>query len=178
MSEAIDRDPGSAGMLEGAHEITAAAIRPHPEPLQFDCALHYDEDVARAHGYENIVAPVTSMQTFSMPPVCRPGETVFTTAERNAPLQAPGLSGFGAPGEPPTTGFIVTDCEAESLRPVVVGDRLRRRGARLPACVPKRTRLGKDAFLTWETAFVNQRDEVVARSRTTRLRYEPDEARR
>ena len=54
-----------------------------------------------------------------------------------------------------------------------VGDRLLRRGARLVACLPKETKVGRGAFLTWESEIVNQRLEVVVRLQTTYFRYNP-----
>ena len=48
-----------------------------------------------------------------------------------------------------------------------------RRGARLAACEPKETKIGRGAFLTWESEIVNPRLEVVARLRTTFYRYNP-----
>jgi acyl dehydratase len=63
----------------------------------------------------------------------------------------------------------------EYFRPVTVGDRLHRRGAKLTDCSPKETRVGRGAFLTWESEICNQRDELVARTRMTSLRYNPRE---
>ena len=38
-------------------EIERATIRRYCEPLEFSCPLHYDEEVAKAHGYAGILAP-------------------------------------------------------------------------------------------------------------------------
>jgi len=56
---------------------------------------------------------------------------------------------------------------------VTVGDRLHRRGAKLTDCSLKETSVGRGAFLTWESEIRNQRDELVARTRMTSLRYNP-----
>lgn len=77
------------------------------------------------------------------------------------------------PLEPPTTGFFATEYDVEYLRPAVVGDTLCRRGARLVGCLPKETKVGGGAFLTWETDIVNQRNEVVAHVRSSFFRYNP-----
>jgi acyl dehydratase len=157
----------------GADEISAATIRRYLEPLEFDCALHYDAEVAREHGYGDIVAPNSSIQTFSLPPMWRPGQSIFNSEERNAQPETGSLGGLRAPLEPSTTGYFATDFEVEYFCPVIVGDRLYRRGAKLTGCLPRETKVGRGAFLTWESEICNQRDEVVARTRTTSLRYNP-----
>jgi len=171
--DAVGQDFSGGQRTVGADEVSAATIRRYLEPLEFDCALHYDAEAARAHGYDDIIAPITSIQTFSLPPMWEPGQTIFASAERDAQPAGGALSGFKTPLEPKTTGYFATDYEVEYFRPVTVGDRLHRRGAKLLACLPKETKVGRGAFLTWESEIRNQRDEVVARMRTTWLRYNP-----
>lgn len=166
----------------GPHEFTAdvieaGAVRRYLEPLEFDCALHHDREAARALGYPEIVVPTSAIPTFALAPMWRPGETLFDSAERNAqPAKTP-ISGVRTDLEPATTGFFATNYDVEYLQPVVVGDRLLRRGARLVACLPKETKVGRGAFLTWESEIVNQRLEVVARLQTTYFRYNPHRGR-
>jgi acyl dehydratase len=171
--DAVGQDFSGGEMTVGADEISLATIRRYLEPLEFDCALHFDAEAARAFGYEDVIAPVTSIQTFSLPPMWQPGQTIFNSAERDAQPSNAALSGLKTPLEPPTTGYLVSDYEVEYLLPATVGDRLHRRGARLLACLPKETKVGRGAFITWESEVCNQRDEVVARMRTTWLRYNP-----
>jgi acyl dehydratase len=171
--DAVGQDFSDGQQPLGAEEVSAAAIRRYLEPLEFDCALHHDAQAARAQGYDDIIAPATSIQTFSLPPMWQPGQTIFTSAERDAQPSGGALSGVRTPLEPPTTGYLVTDYEVEYLCPVTVGDRLQRHGARLLSCLPKETKVGRGAFLTWESEIRNQRGEVVARMRTTWLRYNP-----
>lgn len=153
--------------------IDASAVRRLLEPLEFDCPLHYDAAVAREHGYENIVAPVTQLASLSIPVLWQPGETLFDTAERDAqPLRSP-VARTRTPLEPPTTTFFAADYEAEYLKPAVVGDRLRRRGNKLLSCTPKETSVGRGAFMTFEHVILNQRDETVACVRITIFRYNP-----
>jgi len=162
----------------GPHEFTAdvieaGAVRRYLEPLEFDCALHLDHEAARAQGHPDIVVPTSAIPTFAMAPMWRPGERLFDTADRNAqPAKTP-ISGVRTELEPPTTGFFATNYDVEYLQPVYVGDRLLRRGAKLLACLPKETKVGRGAFLTWESEIVNQRLEVVARLQTAYFRYNP-----
>lgn len=160
------------------HEFTAdvverGAIRRWLEPLEFDCALHYDPEAARAQGHADVLVPTSALPTFTLPPMWRPGETLFTSAERNAQPAAGALGGVQTGLEPPTTGFFATDIAYDYLLPVVAGDRLRRRGARLLGCSPKETSVGRGAFITWEADFINQREEVVAHTQATFFRYNP-----
>ncbi|MES2258474.1 MAG: MaoC family dehydratase N-terminal domain-containing protein [Pseudomonadota bacterium] len=159
--------------VRGADAIDASAIRRYLEPLELDCALHYDEQVARDHGYDGIVAPCSSILTFTVAPFWQPGEVTFTSAERNAKPATQATAGLRAPMEPPTTGHFATDIEIEYFVPAVVGDHLTRRGALLLACKPKETKVGRGAFLTWESEVVNQRGELVAKTRIGMFRYVP-----
>lgn len=166
-----DFDPGRT--MVGADEITAATIRRYLEPLEFDCALFYDPEVAHRYGYKDVVAPNTSVQSLSLPAVWSPGQVIFTSGERNAQPAVGALSGPKAPMEPSTTGYFATDYEVEYFFPVTAGDRLHRRGAKLVGCSPRETKVGRGAFLVWETDICNQLDDVVARTRTTWFRYNP-----
>jgi acyl dehydratase len=173
LMDAVGQDFSDGAAIEGADVIAAASVRRYLEPLEFDCALHYDAEVAQAHGYSDVVVPCTAIGTFSLRPMWRPGETIFTSAERDAQPDSTTLTGIRTPLEPPTTGYFATDYEVEYLEPVVVGDRLSRKGARLVACVPKETSIGRGAFLTWDAEIVNQRQQTVARTRTSFYRYNP-----
>jgi acyl dehydratase len=159
--------------VTGADAVDASAIRRYLEPLEFDCALHYDAQAARAHGYQDIVVPSSAILSFTVAPLWEPGRTVFDSAERNARPATQATAGLRAPMEPATVGHFATDIEIEYFAPAVIGDRLTRRGALLLACTPKETRVGRGAFLTWEQEVVNQRGELVARTRIGFFRYNP-----
>lgn len=170
--DAVGTQFGGVEVL-GADAIDASAIRRYLEPLELDCPLHYDERAAREQGYDGIVAPCSSILTFTVAPFWRPGETIFTSAERNAKPATQATGGLRAPMEPPTTGHFATDIEIEYFMPAIVGDRLTRRGALLLACKPKETKVGRGAFLTWESEVINQRGELVAQTRIGFFRYNP-----
>jgi len=145
-----------------ADRVEASGIRRYIEPLEFDCPLHYDVDVARAHGHPDIIAPYTAAATFSMPPVWAPGMTAFSSAERDAQPRKIGGPALLPPGMPPISAHFATDVGIEYVRPVTVGDRLQRRGARLVACEPKETKVGRGAFLKIESTIVDETGEPVA----------------
>ena len=58
--------------FSGGIETTAddalerATIRRYCDPIEFDCPLRYDEDVARQHGYAGILAPGTVVRSSFM----------------------------------------------------------------------------------------------------------------
>lgn len=173
MIDAVGQDFAPGLNPTDADVIERTTIRRYLEPLEFDCPLHYDREVARAYGYDDIPIPSTAVQTFALAPAWRPGEIIFDSAARDAQPVRSAVSGVRAPLEPPTTGFFATEYDVEYLRPAVAGDRLSRRGAKLLACLPKETKVGRGAFITWETEVVNQRGEVVARIQSSFYRYNP-----
>ena len=164
---------GSEQPRFGADAVEAGAIRRYLEPLEFDCALHTDLEQARAHGFPGITAPYTSLTTFALPAVWEPGERQFINPDRDAQPARLSVKPLLPPGAPPVTGFFVTDWEAEYLRPVVVGERLARRGQKLTHCLPKETRVGRGAFVTTESEVITITGEVVARLRSTSFHYNP-----
>jgi hypothetical protein len=173
MIDAIGRDFDDKPPVFVADPIERSAIRRWLEPLEFDCALHCDPEVAREHGHADVVVPTSALSTFALAPMWRPGETLFTSAERNAPPAFSSVSGVKTGLEPTTTGYFATNIDYEYLRPAVAGDRLLKRGARLLACQPKETKVGRGAFITWGSELINQRQEVVVRMQATFFRYNP-----
>lgn len=163
--------------LSAVEDVERASIRRFCEPVEFDCPLHYDDEVARAHGYEGVIAPYSSItQTFVDPGVWSPGDPpVYTSADAHAqPVKAgSGDNAFASlPGPNVSAGF-ATDVEIEYFQDVLVGDRLEMRGNRLLSCVPKETSVGRGAFMTFESNCYNQRGEKVATMRRGLYGYVP-----
>lgn len=175
VADVIGQDFGDGNTSWGPDVVEAGAVRRHLEPLEFDCALHYDRDVARQHGYDDIVAPYTSLLTFTLAPLWSPGQHLFTSAERDAQPHIAALRPNLPPQAPPITGYFAADIELDFLREVAVGERLGRRGNRLVDCKPKETRVGRGAFLTFESDVVSSKGDVVARTRSTIYCYLPHE---
>src|SRR5699024_11620225 len=61
MIEAIGQDFSDGGEVAGADEVEKGAIRRFLEPLEFDCALHNDENTAKEYGYEDVIASYISL---------------------------------------------------------------------------------------------------------------------
>jgi N-terminal half of MaoC dehydratase len=174
--DAIGMDFGGAAEIWGADEVERSTIRRFLEPLEFDCPLHYDKDTALSCDYSDIIAPYSSIMSYTIPAMWQPGQHTWTSAERDAqPTRSPvAISNDALKGLiPPSPGFFATDIEIDYLQPVVLGDRLRTKGRKLLSCVPKETSVGRGAFITWESETLNQRGEVVARYRTGLYLYTP-----
>src|SRR5207248_1930545 len=105
---------------DGVDEVTLNDIRHKLEVYCFDCPLHYDPEVARAHGYRTVVAPVAMTGVWTVPPYWTPGE---------APPFAPGLRERNGTRrrqevrEPFSRGFNAA-AEWEAFEPLYPGDRL------------------------------------------------------
>lgn len=170
----IGEDTG-AWAWRGADVIEPTGVRRYCEPLELDCPLHHDADVARAHGHAGQIAPYTSIFTFSIPPLWSSGdEPLFDSDERDGQPRHSELAQIEIPGAPPTTGFFAVDAEADYERPPRVGERLRQTGLRLLSCSPKETAVGRGAFLTFESEVRNdETDELIATTRISLFRYEP-----
>jgi len=174
MIEAVGTDFGDGVDRPGPDAVELGSIRKLVEPLELDCPLHHDRALAVDLGYRDVPAPMSSVISFTIPPVWQPGdEPVFTRADRDGQPERTSTGPMHTGLEPPVSGFFATDAAVDYLLPVVVGDRVRRRGNKLVACVPKETSVGRGAFSTWQSEIVNQRDEVVARLRNTRYSYDP-----
>jgi acyl dehydratase len=172
--DAVGTDFGQGASRAGPDAVETGALRRFCEPLEFGCPLHHDAAVARRHGYAGVVAPVSAFVTFTIPTVWHPGEPpVFASPERNAQPARTGLGPRRTGLEPETTGYFAAETGADYLAPVEVGDRLCRTGDLLLSCVPKQTRVGRGAFVTWQSQIRNQRDVVVARLRSTSYSYVP-----
>jgi hypothetical protein len=181
--DAVGQDFSDGSVRYGVDRIELSTIRRYLEPLEFDCALHYDEEVARAHGHPGVIAPYTAAMSWGIPPMWSPGDPpLFIDDSRNAqPARSP-INNQDFPIGPRTSGFFATDVEFEFIRPMIVGERVGRRGQRLVSCTPKETAVGRGAFFVWESEIVDEQGEVVSRLRTGAYAYvphagfEPDQA--
>jgi 3-methylfumaryl-CoA hydratase len=158
---------GRETAFQGADEVTLSDIRRKLEVYCFDCPLHYDQEVARAHGYAGVVAPVTMVHLWAMEPYWSPGEP--------SPY-APSLrekNGTGRTDIPnPYPKGLNASSEREFFEPVYPGDRLH--GAwKLTDVQPKTTSLGEGAFMTTEVRIWKQTGELAAIHRATGFRYYP-----
>ena len=156
---------------EGVDAVERGTIRRRLEVLELDCPLHHDDKVAKEMGYGGVIAPYTMIGTYSAGALWEPGDpTRWPTNDPNQTAR-PLVQQDEIP-QPGTHGF-ATDGETEFIRPLYVGDRIHVKERKLISVVERTTSVGEGAFLTWETRFYNQRDELVAIGRNTRYVYNP-----
>jgi len=150
---------------EGADEVTVGDIRRRLEVLAWDCPLHYDEAVAREHGYRTVVAPATMLMTWAMPPYWSPGDP---RPQLDDPALIPSypFTKIPAPGEL----IFATSSETEYFEPVYPGDRITATSV-LVDITRKRLSVGDGAFFLIETTYTKQTGEVVGVERLTVFRY-------
>ena len=173
MIAAVGTDLSRGRAIRGADPIERSTVRRYLEPLEFDCALHHDPDVARQHGFSDVTAPYTSVLTFSIPAMWEPGQRLFTSNDKDAQPAFSPINGDDLRVAPHLTGFFATDIEMDFVRPPIVGDHLARRGNLLLSCQPKWISIGRGAFMTLESEVVTGPGEVIGRVRNTVFAYEP-----
>ena len=176
MSSTTEADPlaeisawlGRETEHDGVDEVTLNDIRHKLEVYCFDCPLHYDAEVAQAHGYRTVVAPVAMTGVWTVAPYWTPGEPppfAPGVRERNGTRRRVELP------EPYSRGFNAAS-EWEAFEPLYPGDRLHM-VSKLTKLEPKTTRLGAGVFITSETQITKQTGELVMITRGTGFRYDP-----
>lgn len=173
LMESVGTQLGGTDITWGADAVEAGTLRRWLEPLEFDCTLHRDKDAAVAQGWNDVIAPYSSLLTFAIPATWDPSRPVFADPGLNAqPLHSP-ITTPVLPKAPPTTGFFATDLQLDFVRPPMIGDRIGIRGFRLVSCTPKQTTVGRGAFITWESEVVDGAGALLARQRTSAYAYVP-----
>lgn len=171
--DAVGEDFADGAVTWGGDPVERGAIRRYLEPLELDCALHTDPEVARAHGFADVTMPATGVIAWTIPAAWVPGDTLFDSDARDAQPVTTAINNADMPLGPRTTGFFGTDIEVDLERDVVAGERIGRRGRRLVSCTPKETGVGRGAFMTWESEIVTDAGEVVGRIRIGTYAYVP-----
>ncbi len=165
--EDLEQYLGKESTFDGVDEVSRNDIRRKLEVYCFDCPLHYEEQVAQAHGFRTVIAPSAMIPLWSLTPYWSPGEPPpwgpglpERTGSRRSEMPTPFSKGFNAAAE------------WEGYEPVYPGDRLTAT-TKLIKIEPKTTRVGVGVFLTNETRMFKQTGELVLISRNTGYRYDP-----
>jgi acyl dehydratase len=154
-------------VLEGADPVSRADIRRKLEVLGWDCPLHRDAEVARAHGYRDVISPASMVRVWAMPPYWRPSEPRVGAELMTTPLPAASIPGDG-------DTMIATRVRMEYLAPLYEGDRVTAEAV-LESVTRKTTRVGAGAFLVVRTTYRNQHEEPVSVETATLFRYQRPE---
>lgn len=67
MIDAVGTDFSDGVRVPGADVVEIGLVRRFLDPLEFDCELHYDTEVAQDHGYADVIAPYSSLLTWTLP---------------------------------------------------------------------------------------------------------------
>ena len=176
--DVVGEDFSGGVQSTAADAIELGAVRKFLEPLELDCPLHYDGDVAKQHGYRDVLAPVSGIsQTWLDTGLWLPGQgSRYPQAHSHVDIPRLATAPMPQPDMPSTSAGFATDIEIEYFEPPVVGDRLTVRGRKLISCVPRETRVGRGAFMVWEREVVNQNGDRVALLRNGGYSYVPFES--
>lgn len=155
----------------GADAVEKGTIRRWLEPKEFDCPLHYDNAIAKAAGYEGIVAPGTMAITYGLPAYWQPGDP--NSEPGYEPKQIPMPVVFNVPA--PCSRAFATSMEIEFVAPMYVGDQLTCT-SKLVEIKRKTLRVGEGAFLKQEDTYTNQKGDVVAIAYIVIFRFQPKDA--
>jgi acyl dehydratase len=163
-ADATSRVGETIGATRGPDEVTAADIRRKLEVIGLDCPLHYDEECARSFGYRTIVSPVSMTRTWAISPTWSPGHARPRDEVLRTLLPSAQLPGAG-------DTVIATTLGIEHHEPLHPGDRVAGTAV-LESVTPKTTRVGRGAFISITTTYVNQRDEIVSVERASVFRFD------
>lgn len=153
----------------GVDEVTRSDIRRKLEVYCFDCPLHYDDAVAKAHGYRGLVAPNALIPLWAMPAYWTPGEPVlYRPGVRE---QAGGIR-TDVPMPAAYQGGVNTATQWEYFEPVYPGDALHGNW-KLVEIKPHQSRLGDGIFVSVEATLYKRGGELVAKNRNTHYRFTP-----
>jgi acyl dehydratase len=153
--------------VTGADDVTVADIRRRLEILAWDCPLHYDEQVARQHGYRTLVAPATMLMPWCIPAYWTPGQP-RPRMEDPAGVAPLAVCTIPAPGDV----MFASRSETEYVEPVYPGDRITATST-LRELTRKTLTVGDGAFFVVETRYTKQSGEVAGVERMTFFRYTP-----
>ncbi len=153
----------------GVDAVTRSDIRRKLEVYCCDCPLHYDDAIARAHGYRGVVAPVALTPLWAMPAYWSPGEPVLWRP--GVREQAGGIR-TDVPVPAAFQGGVNTATQWEYFEPVYPGDELHGNW-RLVEIKPRETRLGNGVFVTVEATIFKRSGELVAKNSNTHYRFTP-----
>jgi acyl dehydratase len=156
------------GSFEGPDEVNKADIRRRLEVFSWDCPIHVDDEVARAHGYEGIVAPASMHMVWALPSYWAPGEPRHQELQHRFMTTIPMV--MNVPGE--GSGMVDTECEVEYFEPVYPGDEISAT-SKILSVVRKKTSIGDGAFVVVESTYKKATGEIVAIDRLTLYRYHP-----
>jgi acyl dehydratase len=159
---------GDFGPFLAWDAVNAPMIRHWCEAMGDRNPIYTDREAALAAGYDELVAPPTMLQAWTM--VGYGGQRPAGSGQGSAMavLEVLRAAGYEA--------VVGVNCEQEYLSYLKEGDRVYFRSTCESISEQKTTALGKGYFVTELSRFYNQRDEEVGRMRFRVLQYRPARA--
>ncbi|WP_419722147.1 bifunctional MaoC family dehydratase N-terminal/OB-fold nucleic acid binding domain-containing protein [Rhodococcus globerulus] len=148
--------------------VNASMIRHWAEAMGDTSAVHTDDEVARAHGREGIVAPATMVQAWPMAgyaaalPGARADPALVGADELVACLERHGYS-----------SVVATNSDFEFVRELVPGELVVLTEVVESISAEKKTGLGLGRFVTSMKTYCDEQGKVVATQRWRTLRFKP-----
>lgn len=148
-----------------ADPVNVPMIRHWVEAMGDSSPIHLDQEAARAHGRDGVVAPVTMVQAWTMRGYAR---TVTPSADANAFAELVDLLGEGG-----YSSVVATDSDFEFHRELEPGDHVSVEEVVESISPEKATGLGDGRFVTTVKTYRDARGAVVATQRWRTLRFRP-----
>ena len=145
------------GSAEGADVVELGTIRRWVESKEFDCPIHFDEEAAKAAGYDGVVAPDNMIFTYGMPAYWQSGDKHEQLGDEPRQIPIPVILDVPAP----CNLSFASNIDVEYRAPMYLGDRISRT-SKLVSIKRKKLRVGDGAFFRQEDTYTNQHGKVVA----------------
>jgi len=141
--------------------VNVPMIRHWVEAMGDHNPVYVSDDVARAAGYDQLIAPPTMLQAWIMRGLRASLLTEGARAEGAEQGSGPNEKMMALLDDEGLTSVVATNCDQDYGRPLVVGDRLLVRSVIEAISDPKRTGLGTGRFITTRLDYVAVPDADV-----------------
>ena len=145
------------GQSVGPDPVERGSIRRWLEPKEFACAIHTDPEVAKAAGFDDLVAPASMVFSYGIAPYWSPGDKPASLEDEPRQIQIPVI--FDVPA--PCDKSFATSIEVEFFEPLYPGDVVTC-SSKLVDIKHKELKVGKGAFLRQEDTYTKQTGELLA----------------
>jgi uncharacterized protein len=178
-SESLDRylqsfvGLSSGPSLKGPDPVNLPMIRHWVEAMGDRNPVYVDDVVARAAGYDGIIAPPTMLQAWIMRGLRASLEADEARATRGVESDAPTDRLMAALDQAGFTSVVATNCDQHYVRPLVPGDQLEVRSVIDSVSSEKQTGLGAGHFVTSRLEYTDQDGELVATMLFRILKFKP-----
>jgi uncharacterized OB-fold protein/acyl dehydratase len=165
-------------VVRAPDEVNLPMIRHWVEATGDYNPVYVDDDAARAHGFDGIIAPPTMLQAWIMRGLRLSQEADKARAEGGAASAGDSASDqlMALLDQAGFTSVVATNCDQHYVRPLVPGDRLEVTSVIDSVSSEKTTGLGVGHFVTTRMEYTDQHGEPVATMLFRILKFRPKPA--